>query len=75
MERVVFNKYINDNLLRFQIGIKAGKTPQEIEKVWSIGLMEGLGYRYVKAEDTGHPIGRWKEVSVHWCKHERDLRR
>jgi hypothetical protein len=70
----IYNKYINDNLTRFKMGIQTGKTPQEIEKTWSKGLMEGLGYRYVEAEDTGHPKGKWNGVSVHWCKKKHDLR-
>jgi len=70
----ILNSYINDNLLRFQAGVRAGKTPQEIEKAWSRGLMEGLGYCHVEANDTGGPKGSWKSVAVHWCKHKQDLR-
>ncbi len=70
----IFNSYINDNLLRFQMGIKAKKAPQQIEKEWSQGLMESLGYNYVEAFDTGYPKGHWKEVKVHWCKKKPDLR-
>jgi len=78
MERVcgttnIYNKYINDNLMRVQNGIKVGKTIREIEKIWSKGMMESLGYHYVEAFDTGHPRGKWEEIHVHWCKFERDL--
>lgn len=69
----ILNTYINDNLVRFQMGIKAGKAPQEIEKVWSRGLMESLGYRFVEANDTDGPKGNWNGVAVHWCKYQRDL--
>jgi hypothetical protein len=79
MERVygvsnIYNNYINDNLNRVQNGIRAGRSIQEIEKIWSKGLMESLGYHFVEAFDTGHPKGNWKEIHVHWCKFEKDLR-
>ena len=70
----ILNSYINDNLLRFQMGIRIGKTPQEIEKKWSNGLMESLGYRFVEAFDSGNTKGSWLEVKSHWCKHAKDLR-
>lgn len=70
----IVNSYINDNLMRFQMGVNTGKTPQQIEKDWSKGMMESLGYRYVEAFDTGMPKGKWRGVSVHWCKHDKDLR-
>ncbi|MBI1422430.1 MAG: hypothetical protein GC149_03115 [Gammaproteobacteria bacterium] len=70
----ILNKYINDNLIRFKSNIKMGKSPQQIEQVWSRGLMEGLGYRYVEAFDTGFPKGNWSDVEVHWCKKSQDLR-
>ena len=70
----IINKYINDNLLRFQLGIKSKKTPQQIEKEWSKGLMESLGYHHVEATDIGYPKGHWKEVEVHWCKKKQDLK-
>ncbi|MBI3562621.1 MAG: hypothetical protein HY080_12990 [Gammaproteobacteria bacterium] len=70
----ILNSYINDNLFRFQSGIRSKKTPRDIEKAWSHGLMEGLGYQHVEAFDTGHPKGDWKEVKVHWCKRKQDLR-
>ena len=79
MERVygtsnIVNKYINDNKLRFQLGIKANKSPEQIEKEWSQGLMESLGYHHVEAADTGYPKGTWKEIDVHWCKNAQDLK-
>lgn len=70
----ILNSYINDNLLRFQLGIRLNKTPQQIEKEWSQGLMESLGYHHVEAFDTGYPKGRWREVAAHWCKKNQDLR-
>ncbi len=70
----ILNSYINDNLLRFQMGIRIGKTPQEIEKKWSNGLIESLGYRFVEAFDSGNTKGSWLEVKSHWCKHAKDLR-
>ena len=70
---VGFISYINDNLLRFQAGIRAGKTPQQIAKDKSMGMMESLGYTHVEAHDKGYPSGSWKEVAVHWCKLEQDL--
>lgn len=70
----ILNSYINDNLLRLQMGIKSGKTSQEIEKKWSKGLMESLGYQHVEVFDTGHPKGKWKEAKSHWCKKKQDLR-
>lgn len=70
----VLNSYINDNLLRFRMGVQTGKTPQTIEKAWSKGMMESLGYHHVEAFDMGKPQGSWKEVKVHWCKKKQDLR-
>jgi len=69
----IINSYINDNQLRFQMGIKAGKTPEQIEKEWSQGMMESLGYHYIEASDTGYPKGNWKNIEVHWCKKKQDL--
>lgn len=71
----IVNTYVNDNLLRFQSGIRANKVPQEIEKSWSKGMMESLGYEYIEANDTGSPKGEWRGVTVHWCKSEQDLLR
>jgi hypothetical protein len=68
----VSNKYIKDNLQRFQIGVKLGKDPVDIEKNWSRGLMESLGYNYVEALDIGAPKGAWNDVEVHWCKKKSD---
>jgi len=70
----IVNKYINDNKARFIQGINAKMTPQEIEKKWSQGLMESLGYQHVEAFDVGYPKGSWKEIEVHWCKKKEDLR-
>ena len=70
----ILNSYINDNLLRFQLGIKTKRTPHDIEKAWSNGFMESMGYNYVEAFDTGHPKGAWNDVKVHWCKKKSDLR-
>lgn len=69
----IYNSYINDNLLRFQAGIGKKKSPSQIEKEWSQGLMEGLGYNYVEAFDEGHPRGHWRDVKVHWCKKKQDF--
>ncbi len=68
----ISNKYINDNLTRFRSGIKLGKSPEDIEKAWSQGFMESLGYNYVEAFDNGAPKGAWHDVEVHWCKNESD---
>lgn len=68
----IVNKYINDNLLRIQTGITQGKTAIEIEKNWSKGMMESLGYNYVEALDTGAKKGAWHNVTVHWHKLEQD---
>lgn len=56
------------------MGLNVGKNPQQIEKEWSKGMMEGLGYNHVEAFDTGLPKGDWRGVSIHWCKNEIDLR-
>jgi len=64
----IINTYINDNLLRLQIGVRVGKTPAEIEKKWSKGMMEQLGYKYVEALDTGPKKGAWHSAKVHWHK-------
>lgn len=69
----ILNSYINDNLLRFQTGILARKTPEQIEKEWSQGMMEGLGYYYVEGFDHGIPKGKWNDVQVHWCKDKSQL--
>jgi hypothetical protein len=53
----IFNTYINDNLARFQLGIQAGKDPQKIEKEWSMGLMESLGYKHVEAFGLPKGVG------------------
>ncbi len=69
----ILNRYISDNLQRFRGGILQNKTPEKIEKEWSKGMMEALGYQNVEAFDKGHPKGGWKEVEVHWCKKNSDL--
>lgn len=69
----IVNSYINDNLSRFQAGIRANKTSQQIEKEKFGSMMENLGYRHVEAHDKGYPQGSWKELAVHWCKLEQDL--
>ncbi len=68
----IVNTYINDNLMRFQTGIMQKKTPQQIEKQWSQGLMESMGYKYVEASDVGYPKGSWKGVASHWHKNPED---
>ncbi len=66
------NTYINDNLTRFQLGIKTGKTPEQIERQSSNGTMESLGYKFVEPIDIGHIKGKWDKVAVHWFKHDSD---
>jgi len=70
----IFNSYINDNALRFKMGIKTKKSPQQIEKQWSKGLMESLGYHHIEAFDESTLKGSWEKIKVHWCKKETDLR-
>ncbi len=66
----IINSYINDNLQRFKMGIAAKKTVDQIEKEWSQGMMERLGYQYVEA--SGSPKGTWINVKVHWFKDMKD---
>lgn len=70
--RHVVNEYILDNLSRFKAGLLTKKTPEEIEREWSHGMMESMGYPYVEAIDRGLPKGAWNGVEVHWYmnKHE-----
>lgn len=68
----IVNTYINDNLIRLQVGIRAGKTPSKIEKDWSKGMMESLGYHYIEALDTGITKGAWQGAKVHWFKNKED---
>lgn len=68
----IVNTYINDNLLRLQIGIRAGKSPSKIENEWSKGMMESLGYHHVEALDTGTQKGAWQGAKVHWFKKKED---
>jgi len=67
------NKYTNDNLLHFQLGIKSKKL-QQIDKEWSNGLMEGLSCQHVEAFDIDYPKRKWKEIEIHLCKKKQDLR-
>ena len=69
----ILNGYINDNLVRFHSGIRAGRTVTDIELAWSKGLMENLGYRFVEALGQGSNPCDWHKTEVHWCKQERDL--
>lgn len=66
--RNILNTYINDNLLRLQVGVRSGKTAEEVEKEWSRGMMESLGYQHVEALDTGVKKGCWHGAKVHWFK-------
>ena len=66
----IVNSYINDNLHRFRTGVATNRTPQQVEKAWSKGMMESLGYNYVEA--SGAPTGTWNAVKVHWYKHQKD---
>jgi len=66
----IVNGYIEDNKKRFQTGIAARKTPEQIEREWSQGMMESLGYRYVEA--AGAPRGSWDNIKVHWFKVPKD---
>jgi hypothetical protein len=68
--RNIVNSYIKDNLQRFKLGIASKKTPAQIEKAWSQGLMESLGYMNVEA--SGSPKGTWNNVKVHWFKDNKD---
>ena len=68
----IINKHINDNLLRIRMGVNQGKTPSEVERNWSKGMMESLGYKYVEVLETGSEKGSWHGASVHWFKIERD---
>lgn len=52
------------------MGIRTGKTVDEIEKSWSRGLMESLSYNFVEAE--GRPNKTWQNVYVHWHKMKKD---
>ena len=64
--RNIVNSYINDNLQRFKMGLAAKKTVDQIEKEWSKGLMESLGYNHVEA--SGFQKNRLDSVKVHWYK-------
>lgn len=62
----IINSYVNDNLIRVRLGLSMGKTLAEIEKEWSKGMMERLGYRHVEALELSH------SVVVHWYKTKGD---
>lgn len=66
----IVNGYINDNLQRFRLGLAQKKSIDQVEKEWSQGMMESLGYTYVEA--SGSPKGTWNNVKVHWYKDEKD---
>ena len=68
----ILNSYILDNLTRVQLAIKTGKKPEEIERRWSNGMMESLGYKHVELIDAGLPKGSWRDVKSHWFKVETD---
>lgn len=68
----IVNTYINDNLLRLQAGASMKKTPSQIEREWSKGMMEKLGYKYVEAIDTSPRKGAWQGAKVHWYKLAQD---
>jgi hypothetical protein len=70
----IYNSYINDNLARIRSGIKAGRSIEAIEKEWSKGMMECMGYRHVEALQMDGTPDTWSKVMVHWCKNEQDLR-
>ena len=66
----IVNSYINDNLQRFRLGMAQKKSVDQVEKEWSRGMMESLGYKYVEA--SGSPKGTWHSVKVHWFKDQKD---
>ena len=68
--RNVLNSYINDNLQRFKMGIAQKKTVDQVEKAWSKGMMESLGYQHVEA--SGLHKETWNSVKVHWFKDVKD---
>jgi hypothetical protein len=70
----IYNSYINDNLARVRNGLKAGKSIDAIEKEWSKGMMESIGYRRAEALQVQGEPDTWSKIMVHWCKHEQDLR-
>ena len=61
----ILNTYINDNELRVKLGLTQKKSPEEIEKEWSKGLMEGLGYEHVE-------LVLDRKIQSHWFKDKRD---
>jgi hypothetical protein len=71
--RNIFNSYINDNFNRIKHGVEAGKNAVDLEKEWSKGLFEGLGYRHCEVDLVGDG-GQIMDVNSHWCKDEHDLK-
>lgn len=68
-----YNKYINDNLLQFQVGVRQSKkTPDEVAYDMNKNLMVSLGYKHVEAIELGLPKGTWREAAVHWFKDPKD---
>lgn len=70
----IYNSYINDNLARVRNGIRTGKSIEAIEKEWSKGMMESIGYRRAEALQVQGEPDTWSKIMVHWCKHDHDLR-
>ena len=68
--RNVVNSYINDNLKRFKIGVASKKSYEQIEKEWSRGLMESMGYSNVEASVSLNHAN--DSVKVHWYKDLKD---
>jgi len=68
----ILNTYINDNLLRLKAGIQMGKTIEEIERLWSKGMMEQLGYKYVEALDEESIKNETYGTKIHWFKSSLD---
>lgn len=66
----IVNSYINDNLHRFRLGLAQKKSIDQIEKAWSKGMMESLGYKHVEASLS--PKGTCNSVKVHWYKDKKD---
>jgi len=61
----ILNTYIYDNELRVKLGLTQNRTPEEIEKEWSRGLMESLGYENVE-------LVMDRKIQSHWFKNKRD---
>ena len=63
--RNVLNSYIHDNEMRVKLGLALKKSGERIERDWSRGLMEGLGYQNVELI-----VGR--KIESHWFKDKKD---